>query len=106
MINGVTSLFMTKADVLTGFEKINVCTAYRIDGEITNELPYDLNEDAEPVFIEMDGWMEDISMIRKYEDLPIALKEYVEFIEKEIALPVEIVSVGPDREETVFRSTP
>lgn len=103
MINGITSLYMTKADVLSGFEKIRVCTAYKIGNELTDELPYDINTQLEPVYIEMDGWSENITDIREYDGLPGSLKNYVSFIEGQTGLPVEMVSVGPDREETIFR---
>ncbi|HDZ41198.1 MAG TPA: adenylosuccinate synthase [Bacteroidetes bacterium] len=103
MINGVTSLFMTKADVLTGFEKIKVCTAYKTGNSFVEELPFDVNADIEPVYIEMKGWSEDITGIREYDMLPAALKEYVSFIEKETGIPVNIVSVGPDRSETIMK---
>lgn len=103
MINGVTSLFMTKADVLTGFERIKVCTAYRVNNKFVEELPYDINADIEPVYMEMKGWNEDISGIRSYDKLPAALRDYIDFIEKETGIPVNIVSVGPDRSETIIR---
>jgi len=103
MINGVTSLFMTKADVLTGFERIKVCTAYRVNNKFVEELPYDINADIEPVYREMKGWIEDISGIRSYDKLPSALRDYIDFIEKETGIPVNIVSVGPDRSETIIR---
>ncbi|MFP4488935.1 MAG: adenylosuccinate synthase [Bacteroidales bacterium] len=103
MINGVTSLIMTKADVLSGFDKIRVCKAYNINGSISRELPYDINTDIEPVYIEMDGWKEDITGMDKYGELPDSLKEYISYIEKETGIPVDIISVGPDRSETIIR---
>lgn len=103
MINGVTQLLMTKADVLSGFEKISVCTAYRDgSGELT-ELPFDTGEKLEPVYQELEGWSEDIKGIRSFEKLPLQLRNYVRFIEESTGVPVTMVSVGPDREETVFR---
>ncbi|MEZ5000601.1 MAG: adenylosuccinate synthase [Bacteroidales bacterium] len=103
MINGVTKLFMTKADVLSGFDTIRVCTAYRIDGKITRELPFDHSSDIEPQYTEIRGWKEDISSIREFGDLPETLKSYVKMVEKETGVPVSIISVGPDRSETVYR---
>lgn len=103
MINGVTSLIMTKADVLSGFDKISVCTAYKINGSISRELPYDTNTDIEPVYIEMNGWKEDISCMEEYDELPGALKEYISYIENETGIPIDIISVGPDRSETIIR---
>jgi adenylosuccinate synthase len=103
MINGITQLFMTKADVMSGFKTIRICTAYNIDGRKCNELPFDNDSVIEPVYTEFEGWDELITGHRKYEDLPIALKRYIEFIEKETGVPVTMVSVGPDRKETIFR---
>ncbi|MCF8222105.1 MAG: adenylosuccinate synthase [Bacteroidales bacterium] len=103
MINGVTSLIMTKADVLSGFEKLNICTAYRIKNSITEELPYNIAADIDPVYIQMDGWKEDISDIRDYDELPQALRNYISYIENETGIPVDIISVGPDRSETIVR---
>jgi adenylosuccinate synthase len=103
MINGVTSLFMTKADVLTGFERIKVCTAYSLNNEYIEELPYETDADIKPVYKEMKGWNEDISDIRSYDKLPAELREYINFIEEETGIPVTIVSVGPDRSETIIR---
>jgi adenylosuccinate synthase len=104
MINGITRLFMTKADVLSGFKIIKVCTAYKVDGKVCNELPFSVESDIEPVYTEFKGWDEDIKGIKDYNELPDALKGYVEFIEKETGVPVTMVSVGPDREETIFRN--
>ncbi|MBS0010670.1 MAG: adenylosuccinate synthase [Bacteroidales bacterium] len=104
MINGVSSLFMTKADVLSGFERIKVCTDYKRGNSFIQELPYDINDDIEAVYIEMEGWDEDISGIRKYDELPAPLREYVTYIEKETGIPVDIISVGPDRSETIMRN--
>jgi adenylosuccinate synthase len=104
MINGITKLFMTKADVMSGFKTIKVCTSYLINGEESFELPFDGNEKIEPVYTELKGWQENISSTRKYNDLPGPLKDYVSFIEKETGIPVTMISVGPDREETIFRN--
>lgn len=103
MINGVTSLYMTKADVLSGFKKIKVCTAYKIGDKLVEELPFDIDAGIEPVYIEMDGWADDITGIRDYQSLPESLRKYVSFVEEQTSLPVGMVSVGPDREETIFR---
>lgn len=103
MINGVTSLIMTKADVLSGFKKIKVCTAYKINGSISEELPHDTKAGIEPVFIEMQGWDEDITGIKHYGELPAALREYIRYIEDETGTRVDIISVGPDRSETIMR---
>jgi adenylosuccinate synthase len=104
MINGITKLFMTKADVMSGFKTIKICTAYKIDGKICTELPFYNDSAVEPVFTEFEGWEEDITGFREFEELPAALRKYIEFIEKETGVPVTMVSVGPDRKETIFRS--
>lgn len=101
MLNGVTSLIMTKADVLSGFDTLRVATAYKINGKITTEIPFDTEAPIEPVFTELPGWKEDIGGIREKENLPENLKGYVRFIENQLGIPVSIVSVGPDREATV-----
>jgi adenylosuccinate synthase len=101
MLNGVTSLIMTKADVLSGFDTLRVATAYQINGKITTEIPFDTETPVEPVYTDLPGWTEDISGIRQQEDLPENLTSYVRFVEKYLGIPVTIVSVGPDREATV-----
>lgn len=103
MINGVTRLIMMKADVLNTMEKIRVAVAYKVNGVETDEFPYGINDGVEPVYKEFKGWQRNINDIRKYDDFPMELKEYVAFIEKETGVPVTIISVGPDREETVLR---
>jgi adenylosuccinate synthase len=102
MIDGVTRLFMTKSDVLSGFDTIKVCVSYLSEGKECLEIPFN-NSKVEPVFKEMPCWNEDISGIRKYNDLPENLKKYISFIENQTGLPVTMISVGPDREETIFR---
>jgi adenylosuccinate synthase len=102
MINGVTQLFMTKSDVMSGFENIKICTAYRSGGKEIREIPFnELN--PEPVYTVLQGWKEKISGIREYNKLPENLKNYIKFIEDQTGIPVTMVSVGPDREETIFR---
>ena len=103
MINGTTRLFMMKADILSGFSSIKVCTSYRINGRATDQVPFDNNSVIEPVYTELPGWNEDITGIRKYDNLPRNLRSYIEFIEKNTGIPVTIVSVGPDRNSTIFR---
>jgi adenylosuccinate synthase len=103
MINGVTKLFMTKADVMSGFNKVKICTAYRIDGKLSNEIPFSNDEAVEPVYTEMEGWKENISGMRNYEELPGALRKFISFVESEAGVPVKMVSVGPDRTETIIR---
>lgn len=104
MINGVTRLFMTKADVMSGFKTIKICTEYKVDGKLCNELPFSNDCLIEPVYLEMEGWNEVITGYRNFNDLPEALKKFIEYIETQTGVPVTMVSVGPDREETIFRN--
>ena len=104
IINGVTELNMMKADVLSGFDTIEVCTAYNIDGTKTDTLPFDLNlGNIKPIYKSFKGWTQDISKISKDEDLPIELHNYVSFIEDFVGVPIKLISVGPDRSETIYR---
>lgn len=104
MINGVSTLTMTKPDVLSGLEIIKVCTHYKYKGETIDYMPYDIvHAHAEPVYIELKGWKEDITKIKNLEQLPLELHNYIEFLEKELETPIGIVSVGPDREQTLIR---
>jgi adenylosuccinate synthase len=103
MINGITKLFMTKADVMSGFKTIKICTAYKINGESCQELPFSYDCEIEPVYVELQGWEDIITAKREFEELPQALKKYIEFVEKQTGVPVTMVSVGPDRVETIFR---
>jgi adenylosuccinate synthase len=104
MINGITKLFMTKADVMSGFKTIKICTSYKVNGKICNELPFNNDCEIETVYTEIDGWNEVITKYREFSELPSALKKYIEFIETQTGVPVTIVSVGPDRKETIFRN--
>jgi adenylosuccinate synthase len=103
MINGVTHIILTKADVLSGLDTLKVCTAYKFNGEVSDRFPYDLNDTVEPVYTEVKGWKSDLTGIKTYNELPQELKDYISFIEKETGVPVSIVSVGPDREQTIER---
>lgn len=102
-LNGATQLIMTKADVLSGFGKIQVCTHYQVNGTLTQDMPYDINE-AVPVYQEFDGWIEDLTAASDYHHLPVNLKKYIEFIEQHLKVPITVVSVGPDRKQTLFRN--
>jgi adenylosuccinate synthase len=102
MINGVTRLFMTKSDVMSGFTTIKVCTSYLSEGRKCKEIPFnDLH--VEPVYTELPGWEENVAGIREYDNLPLNLKSYIKFIEDQTGVPVTMISVGPDREETIIR---
>ncbi|MDR2286268.1 MAG: adenylosuccinate synthase [Prevotellaceae bacterium] len=103
MIDGVTQLIMTKADVMDTFDTVKVAVAYEIDGKQTDEFPYELKDSIKPVYKELKGWKTSISPIRTYKDLPAELQEYIGFIETETGVPVKIVSVGPNRDETIIR---
>jgi adenylosuccinate synthase len=103
MINGITKLFMTKADVLSGFNSINICTSYKVDGTVCSEIPFSNDSVIEPVYTSLPGWEENISGIKKYNALPDALKNYIEYIEIQTGVAITLVSVGPDRNETIFR---
>jgi adenylosuccinate synthase len=103
MVNGITKLFMTKSDVLSGFETIKVCTSYKINGIPQNEVPFNNDEALNPDYTEFAGWENDITGIKEYIGLPRNLKQYIEFIENQTGIPVTIISVGPDRDSTIFR---
>ena len=102
MLNGVTNLIMTKADILSGFETLRVATAYRIHDKITTEIPFDTETPVEPVYTDLPGWSEDISNLKDKKSLPENLKGYIRFIEEYLNVPVTVVSVGPDREATIY----
>ena len=103
MVDGVTQLIMMKSDVMNDFDTIKVATAYRVNGEMVEHFPYEVNDAVEPVYTEFKGWKCDICKVRRYEDFPVEFKQYVEFIERETGVPVKIISVGPDRDETIVR---
>lgn len=103
-INGVTELMMMKADVLSGFKTIKVCTSYKYNGKEINHLPYSIETDnIVPIYTEMNGWKEDLTKLTKAEQLPATLNDYISFLEKELQVPIKIVSVGPDRKQTIHR---
>lgn len=104
MVNGVTQLIMTKADVLSGFESIQVCTGYKYHGEEIQHLPFDVvGSEMTPIYEEIKGWSEDLTGMADLNELPDALHEYISYLEKEIEVPISIVSVGPDRNQTLIR---
>ena len=103
MINGVTKLIMMKSDVLDQFETIKACTAYKMGGKIIEEFPFDISEDIEPVYTELKGWKTDMTHMTSAEELPAAFNDYIAFLEKQLEVPIAIVSVGPDRKQTILR---
>ena len=103
-INGVTQLMMMKGDVLSGFKKLKVCTAYKYKGETIQHLPYNVEEhNVTPIYTEVDGWKEDLTKMTDASQLPKGLNDYIDFLEKELEVPIKIVSVGPDRTQTIHR---
>jgi adenylosuccinate synthase len=103
-VNGVTALYMMKGDVLSGFDTLKVCTAYKYKGQQIDHLPYNIEpENVTPVFVEKKGWAADLTGMTTYDQLPAELKEYIEFIEKELEVPIKVVSVGPDRTQTIMK---
>lgn len=105
MINGVTQLFMMKADVLNIFYEIKVCTHYELpDGSLVDRLSYELNDgNVKPIYKTLPGWHTSLAGVTSYEKFPGALKEYVAYIEEELKVPIKLVSVGPDRKQTIMR---
>ncbi|MBX2960197.1 MAG: adenylosuccinate synthase [Flavobacteriales bacterium] len=104
MINGVTKLIMMKADVLDAFDTIKICTHYKIDGEIIDYMPYDIvSKKVEPIYVEMKGWKTDLTKLASINQLPTELNQYIEYLEQELNVPISMVSVGPDRTQTLMR---
>ena len=104
-INGITSFAVSRMDTLGEIDKVKVCVGYEIDGKVVTNYPASLDdlEKAKPVYREFDGWSGDISDVRKFEDLPSAAREYIEFIEEQTGVPVGMIGVGPEREQCVLR---
>jgi len=103
MINGVTQLIMMKSDVMDGFDTIKACVAYKIDGTEVEQFPYDLNDGAEPVYVELPGWKTDMTKMQSEDEFPEEFNAYISFLEEELEVPIKIVSVGPDRDQTIIR---
>tara|TARA_S200000501_G_scaffold325662_1_gene323657 strand:+ start:2517 stop:3785 length:1269 start_codon:yes stop_codon:yes gene_type:complete len=101
-VNGVTNLMMMKGDVLSGLKKIKVCIKYNYNGKEISHYPFTLEDNLKPVYKELEGWNEDISQTQKYNDLPNTFLNYVKFLEKELKVPISIISVGPDRKQTII----
>lgn len=103
-LNGVTQLMMMKADVLSGFKTLKVCTAYHYKGQDIKHLPYNIeSENVTPIYTDFKGWEEDLTAMDSANTLPQTLIDYIEFLEEELQIPIKIVSVGPDRKQTIFR---
>ncbi|MBA9075283.1 adenylosuccinate synthase [Flavobacterium gossypii] len=103
-VNGVTALYMMKGDVLSGFDTLKICTSYKYKGAEIDHLPYNIEpENVSPVYVEKKGWKADLTGMTSYDELPSELKEYVEFIEKFVEVPIKVISVGPDRTQTITK---
>ncbi len=103
MINGVSELIMMKADVLSGFDTLKVCTHYEYQGKKIDYLPYDIvTEDAKPIYTDIKGWKEDLTQMTNENAMPVELTNYIDFIEKNTGVPITIVSLGPDRKQTIM----
>ncbi|MBZ9730299.1 adenylosuccinate synthase [Salegentibacter sp. JZCK2] len=103
-VNGITQLIMMKGDVLSGFKTLKVCTAYNYKGKEIYHLPYNIEaENVTPIYTEIKGWAADLTGMTKADELPKEFNEYVEFLEKELEIPIKVVSVGPDRTQTIER---
>lgn len=103
MINGVTQLIMMKSDVLDTFETIKACVAYKIDGKETTEFPFEIGDNVTPVYKELPGWNLDMTKMQSEEEFPQEFIDYVDFLEAELGVTISIVSVGPDRDQTIKR---
>lgn len=103
MIDGVTDLIMMKSDVLDSFKTIKACVAYKINGETVTEFPFSINDDIEPIYKELPGWNCDMTKMQSEEEFPAEFKAYIKFLEEELEVPIKIVSVGPDRAQTIVR---
>ena len=103
-VNGVSQLMMMKADVLSGFKTLKICTSYNYKGKEIKHLPFNIeSENVKPIYTEFKGWSEDLTAMEKDSSLPVSLINYIEFLENELKIPIKIVSVGPDRKQTIFR---
>ena len=104
MVSGVTKLIMMKSDVLDGFKTVKACVAYKLkNGDVIDYFPFDISDGVEPIYVEMEGWNQDLTKMTSEAEFPKAFKDYIAFLEKELETPISIVSVGPDREQTIVR---
>jgi adenylosuccinate synthase len=101
MLNGVSELIMMKADVLDKFEIIKICVGYEIDGEITEKFPFELNDQVKPVYVELPGWLTDLTHLTSQDEFPEEFNNYINFIEEQVNVPITIASVGPNRAQTI-----
>ena len=103
MLNGVTKLVMMKSDVLDSFETIKACVAYNVNGVETEDFPFDLADGVEPIYVELQGWQTDMTKMKSEDEFPEEFNAYLSFLEEELGVPIAIVSVGPDRAQTIIR---
>ncbi len=103
MINGVTKLIMMKSDVLDSFDTIKACVAYEIAGEAQDNFPYSIENDVKPIYVELPGWKTDMTQLQSENEFPEEFNAYLSFLEEELEVPIDIVSVGPDRAQTIQR---
>ena len=104
MVNGVTQLIMMKSDVLDDFATIKACTAYKVNGKLTRDFPYNIEHGIEPVYQELKGWQTDMTRVTSEDQFPQEFCDYIAFLEEQLSTPITIISVGPDREQTILRS--
>jgi len=103
MLNGVTKLVMMKSDVLDSFDTIKACVKYQVNGEETEDLPFDISEGIEPEYVELPGWKTDMSKMQSEDEFPEEFNNYISFLEEELGVPITIVSLGADRTQTIIR---
>ncbi|MDD2961974.1 MAG: adenylosuccinate synthase [Muribaculaceae bacterium] len=104
MLNGVTQLIMMKSDVLDSFETIKACVAYNVNGKEITDFPFSIENNVTPIYKELEGWKTDMTRFKCENEFPAQFKEYIKFLENELQVPITIVSVGPDREQTIIRN--
>ncbi len=105
MVDGVTKLIMMKSDVLDSFDTIKACVAYKVNGEETEDFPFDISEGVEPVYVELPGWKTDMTKMQSEDEFPEEFNAYISFLEDQLGVPIKFVSIGPDREQTIERYT-
>ena len=104
MVSGVTKLIMMKSDVLDGFDTIKACTAYKLkDGSVIDYFPYNIEEGIEPVYEELPGWKTDMTKFTSEDQFPKEFSDYIKFLEAQLETPIKIISIGPDRDQTIVR---
>ena len=104
MLNGVTQLIMMKSDVLDGFDTIKACDAYEVGGKVTRDFPFSIEGDIKPIYTELPGWKSDMTHLTSEDQFPKAFSDYIDFLEQKLGVPITIVSVGPDRQQTILRA--